>query len=181
MFNDRLKSKVGATCAEVAELVALEKGDWHAPLQGGRRPGIKVPIHRTNERAIRWPEGPTVVNWLPEHSPLCLLSRKSQACDRGWLQRNALRHQGSPDRRCIATAEFRSIIELHLTARPAVRGSIRGGAEGSRLSFMGLPCANIFAGGHAFQSPLEWISRQDMEKSVMTLVELAKSGKSAPK
>jgi tripeptide aminopeptidase len=39
---------------------------------------------------------------------------------------------------------------------------------------MGLPCANIFAGGHAFQSPLEWISRQDMEKSVMTLVELAK-------
>jgi hypothetical protein len=32
MFNDRLKSKVGATCAEVAELVALEKGDWHAPL-----------------------------------------------------------------------------------------------------------------------------------------------------
>ncbi len=55
-----------------------------------------------------------------------------------------------------------------------VRGSIRGGTDGSRLSFMGLPCANIFAGGHAFHSPLEWISRQDMEKSVMTLVELAK-------
>ncbi|MCA1444491.1 peptidase T [Ensifer sp. IC4062] len=55
-----------------------------------------------------------------------------------------------------------------------VRGSIRGGTDGSRLSFMGLPCANIFAGGHAFHSPLEWISRQDMEKSVATLVELAK-------
>ena len=55
-----------------------------------------------------------------------------------------------------------------------VRGSIRGGTDGSRLSFMGLPCPNIFAGGHAFHSPLEWISRQDMEKAVMTLVELAR-------
>ena len=36
-----------------------------------------------------------------------------------------------------------------------VRGSIRGGTDGSRLSFMGLPCPNIFAGGHAFHSPLE--------------------------
>jgi len=55
-----------------------------------------------------------------------------------------------------------------------VRGSIRGGTDGSRLSFMGLPCPNIFAGGHAFHSPLEWVSRQDMEKTVATLVELAK-------
>lgn len=55
-----------------------------------------------------------------------------------------------------------------------VRGSIRGGTDGSRLSFMGLPCANIFAGGHAFHSPLEWISRQDMEKAVATLVEIAR-------
>lgn len=54
-----------------------------------------------------------------------------------------------------------------------VRGSIRGGTDGSRLSFMGLPCPNIFAGGHAFHSPLEWVSRQDMEKAVKTLVELA--------
>lgn len=55
-----------------------------------------------------------------------------------------------------------------------VRGSIRGGTDGSRLSFMGLPTANIFAGGHAFHSPLEWISRQDMEKAVATIVELAR-------
>jgi len=55
-----------------------------------------------------------------------------------------------------------------------VRGSIRGGTDGSRLSFLGLPCANIFAGGHAFHSPTEWISRQDMEKAVTALVELAK-------
>ncbi len=55
-----------------------------------------------------------------------------------------------------------------------VRGSIRGGTDGSRLSFMGLPCPNIFAGGHAFHSPLEWVSSQDMERAVKTIVELAK-------
>jgi len=55
-----------------------------------------------------------------------------------------------------------------------MRGSIRGGTDGSRLSFMGLPCANIFAGGHAFHSPLEFVSSQDMEKAVKTIVELAK-------
>ena len=55
-----------------------------------------------------------------------------------------------------------------------VRGSIRGGTDGSRLSFMGLPCPNIFAGGHAFHSPLEWVSRQDMEKAVKTIVELVR-------
>ncbi|GIL00993.1 MAG: peptidase T [Alphaproteobacteria bacterium] len=55
-----------------------------------------------------------------------------------------------------------------------VLGSVRGGTDGSRLSHMGLPCANLFAGGHAFHSPLEWVSRQDMEKAVATIVELVK-------
>jgi tripeptide aminopeptidase len=55
-----------------------------------------------------------------------------------------------------------------------VLGSIRGGTDGSRLSFMGLPTANLFAGGHAFHSPLEWVSRQDMEKATATIVELAR-------
>jgi len=54
----------------------------------------------------------------------------------------------------------------------ATRNSIRGGTDGSRLSFMGLPCPNIFTGGHAFHGPREWVSRQDMEKTVQTLVEL---------
>ena len=51
--------------------------------------------------------------------------------------------------------------------------SIRGGTDGSRLSFMGLPCPNIFAGEHAFHSKLEWVSVQDMHKAVETLVHLA--------
>ena len=54
-----------------------------------------------------------------------------------------------------------------------VRSSIRGGTDGSRLSFMGLPCPNVFAGEHAFHSRLEWVSVQDMERAVQTIVHLA--------
>lgn len=52
------------------------------------------------------------------------------------------------------------------------KSSIRGGTDGSRLSFMGLPCPNIFAGGHAFHSRQEWVCVQDMEKAVETIVHL---------
>ena len=55
----------------------------------------------------------------------------------------------------------------------ALKGSIRGGTDGSKLSFMGLPCPNIFAGEHAFHSKVEWACVQDMEKAVETLVHLA--------
>jgi tripeptide aminopeptidase len=51
--------------------------------------------------------------------------------------------------------------------------SIRGGTDGSRLSYMGLPCPNIFAGEHAFHSRLEWVSLQDMEKASLTIVNLS--------
>jgi tripeptide aminopeptidase len=54
-----------------------------------------------------------------------------------------------------------------------IQSSIRGGTDGSRLSYMGLPCPNIFAGEHAFHSRLEWVSVQDMQKAVDTLVNLA--------
>jgi tripeptide aminopeptidase len=54
-----------------------------------------------------------------------------------------------------------------------IHSSIRGGTDGSRLSFMGLPCPNIFAGEHAFHSKQEWVSVQDMQKAVETIVHLA--------
>lgn len=51
--------------------------------------------------------------------------------------------------------------------------SIRGGTDGSRLSFMGLPCPNLFAGMQGIHSKLEFISVQDMNKAVETMVHLA--------
>lgn len=60
-----------------------------------------------------------------------------------------------------------------LGIKPVLR-SIRGGTDGSRLSFMGLPCPNIFAGGHAFHGKQEWVSVQDMQKAVLTIMMIAK-------
>ena len=51
---------------------------------------------------------------------------------------------------------------------------IRGGTDGSRLSFMGLPTPNIFAGEHSFHSQIEWVAVQDMEMAVRVIVEIAK-------
>lgn len=55
----------------------------------------------------------------------------------------------------------------------AEQRSIRGGTDGSRLSFMGLPCPNVFAGGHAFHGKMEWVSKQDMEKAVKTILHIS--------
>jgi len=80
---------------------------------------------------------------------------------------------------------FREVLDKHpqiieyaveavkRTGVTPVLSSIRGGTDGSRLSFMGLPCPNIFAGEHAFHSKQEWVSVQDMQKAVQTIVHLA--------
>jgi tripeptide aminopeptidase len=61
---------------------------------------------------------------------------------------------------------------INRTGLTAKLCSIRGGTDGSRLSFMGLPCPNIFAGEHAFHSRHEWVSVQDMQKAVETILHL---------
>ncbi len=66
-----------------------------------------------------------------------------------------------------------AIEAIRRTGLTPVRGSIRGGTDGSRLSAMGLPCPNIFAGEHAFHGRTEWVSVQDMEKAAETIVHLA--------
>ena len=81
---------------------------------------------------------------------------------------------------------MREVLDQHPAvvenAREAIRRTgltvrerpIRGGTDGSKLSFMGLPTPNIFAGEHNFHSRLEWVSVQDMEKAVDVIVELAR-------
>jgi tripeptide aminopeptidase len=56
-----------------------------------------------------------------------------------------------------------------------IKEPIRGGTDGSRLSFMGLPCANIFTGMQGIHSRQEWVSVYDMEKSVEVLVNLVQA------
>jgi tripeptide aminopeptidase len=50
---------------------------------------------------------------------------------------------------------------------------IRGGTDGARLSFMGLPCPNIFAGGHNFHGPYEYVPVESMEKATEVIVRIA--------
>jgi tripeptide aminopeptidase len=81
---------------------------------------------------------------------------------------------------------MREVLDRHPEiveyAREAVRRAgltvreqpIRGGTDGSRLSFMGLPTPNIFAGEQNFHSRLEWVSAQDMEKATEVIVHLCR-------
>jgi tripeptide aminopeptidase len=82
---------------------------------------------------------------------------------------------------------MREVLDRHPQvverARQAIRAAgltpiekpIRGGTDGSRLSFMGLPTPNLFAGEHNFHSRLEWTSRQELETAVRVIVELART------
>jgi tripeptide aminopeptidase len=54
-----------------------------------------------------------------------------------------------------------------------IKKPIRGGTDGSKLSYMGLPCPNIFAGGHNFHGKYEFVPIQSMEKSVEVIVKIA--------
>ena len=70
------------------------------------------------------------------------------------------------------------IVDLAFEAMEAVGVKpnvkpIRGGTDGSRLSYMGLPCPNIFAGGHNFHGRFEYVPVQSMEKATMVIVKIA--------
>jgi tripeptide aminopeptidase len=85
----------------------------------------------------------------------------------------------------VSYRNMRDVLERHPKvmehARMAIRRAglepieqpIRGGTDGSRLSFMGLPTPNLFAGEHNFHSRLEWVSAQDMDKAVEVIVRLS--------
>ena len=61
---------------------------------------------------------------------------------------------------------------IRLAGMEPIERPIRGGTDGSRLSFMGLPTPNLFAGEHNFHSRLEWVSAEDMDKAVEVIVRL---------
>ena len=71
------------------------------------------------------------------------------------------------------------VVDLAVTAIRNIgllprSAAIRGGTDGSRLSFLGLPCPNIFAGEHAFHGKYEWASVFEMDKAAETVVEIAR-------
>ncbi len=73
---------------------------------------------------------------------------------------------------CYHVVDY-ALEAIKRTGVTPILSSIRGGTDGSRLSFMGLPCPNIYAGEHAFHSKQEWVSVQDMQLATQTIVHLA--------
>ena len=71
----------------------------------------------------------------------------------------------------VVARAHEAVRRAGLEVRPR---SIRGGTDGSRLSFMGLPTPNLFAGEQNFHSRLEWVSAEDMEKAVEVIVQLCR-------
>jgi tripeptide aminopeptidase len=74
-------------------------------------------------------------------------------------------------------ASHRHIIDLASKAMQAVGVQpviipIRGGTDGARLSFMGLPCPNLFAGGHNFHGRYEYLPLPSLEKSMQTIIKI---------
>ena len=76
---------------------------------------------------------------------------------------------------CMEIVELAKQAMLACNITPIVQ-PIRGGTDGARLSFMGLPCPNLFAGGHNFHGPYEYIPVSSMEKAVEMIVKIAELG-----
>ena len=113
------------------------------------------------------------------HQKEALLERLAEVTVRDWLGASFTQHTEESYR------NMKEVLDAHPAAadcaREAIRRTglalrerpIRGGTDDCRLSFMGLPTPNIFAGEHNFHSRLEWVSVQDMEKAVEVIVNLA--------
>jgi tripeptide aminopeptidase len=128
----------------------------------------------------------TTVRFIVRDFRTAALKEKEELLER--LARDAASRHGARVEMKIEEQyrNMREVLDRHPHvveyAREAIRRAgmtvherpIRGGTDGSKLSFMGLPTPNIFAGEHNFHSRLEWVSAQDMEKAVEVIVSLAR-------
>jgi tripeptide aminopeptidase len=80
-----------------------------------------------------------------------------------------MREKVEPVMHIVKLAE-QAMKELNI--KPLIK-PIRGGTDGSRLSFMGLPCPNIFAGGHNFHGKYEYVPVESMQKAVEVIIKIA--------
>ena len=78
------------------------------------------------------------------------------------------------DKMYIVDLAEKSMIDCNVVP---IKQPIRGGTDGARLSFKGLPCPNIFAGGHNFHGVYEYIPVQSMEKAVDVIIKICQNSK----
>jgi tripeptide aminopeptidase len=162
-----------------SEIVAELPKDSLSPETTEKREGFIHPVHiegGSETAKIQFIIRSFVTEELEE-----LESTLKSYCDK------VLKNYPNSDYEFIVKEQYRNMKEV-VVQRPEIsdyaieaieragvvskKGSIRGGTDGSRLSFMGLPCPNIFAGGHAFHSKEEWVCAEDMEKAAETIVHI---------
>ena len=156
-----------------------------------------LPKDRLSPETTEGKEGfihPTSMNGVLENATLKFIIRDftdeklaSHEDELKSIMNNVLKNYPNASAEFIVTEQYRNmkkVLDNHpqliAYAEEAIRrtgvtpkrSSIRGGTDGSRLSFMGLPSPNIFAGGHAFHSRQEWVAIQDMEKAVEMIVNI---------
>ena len=162
-----------------AEIVAaLPKDSWCPEATGGREGFVHpVDINGIQEKA-------TLQFIVRDFDTATLAVHEKKLFD---LAQNVVSKYQGATITCSVTEQYRNMKEIidqhpHITslAKAAyekagltlVKEPIRGGTDGSRLSFMGLPCPNIFTGMQAIHSKHEWVGVTDMEKSVEVLVNI---------
>ena len=162
-----------------AEIVAaLPKDSWCPEVTGGREGFVHpVDINGIQEKA-------TLQFIVRDFDTATLAVHEKKLFD---IAQNVVSKYQGATITCSVTEQYRNMKEIidqhpHITslAKAAyekagltlVKEPIRGGTDGSRLSFMGLPCPNIFTGMQAIHSKHEWVGVTDMEKSVEVLVNI---------
>ena len=162
-----------------AEIVAaLPKDSWCPEATGGREGFVHpVDINGIQEKA-------TLQFIVRDFDTATLAVHEKKLFD---IAQNVVSKYQGATITCSVTEQYRNMKEIidqhpHITslAKAAyekagltlVKEPIRGGTDGSRLSFMGLPCPNIFTGMQAIHSKHEWVGVTDMEKSVEVLVNI---------
>ncbi|MCX6201961.1 MAG: peptidase T [Bacteroidetes bacterium] len=162
-----------------AEIVAaLPKDSWCPEATGGREGFVHpVDINGIQEKA-------TIDFIVRDFDTAMLAVHEKKLFD---IAQNVVSKYQGATITCSVTEQYRNMKEIidqhpHITslAKAAyekagltlVKEPIRGGTDGSRLSFMGLPCPNIFTGMQAIHSKHEWVGVTDMEKSVEVLVNI---------
>jgi tripeptide aminopeptidase len=159
----------------------------------------RLPQDRLSPEATEGYEGyvhPYVVDASVERTTVRVLVRdfataglkEKEAALEGWARETEAAHPGCKVETKVEESyrNMKEVLDRHPdvieNAREGIRRAgltvrerpIRGGTDGSRLCFMGLPTPNVFAGEHAFHSRSEWVSAHDMHKAVETIVEIAR-------
>jgi len=173
------KGKMVNAIKIVSEIIAaLPSESWCPEATSGREGFVHpVGVHGIQEKA-------TIEFIVRDFNTATLAVHEQKLFD---VAQNVVSKYPGANITCSVTEQYRNMKEIidqhpHITslAKAAyqkagltmVKEPIRGGTDGSRLSFMGLPCPNVFTGMQAIHSKHEWVGVTDMEKSVEVLVNI---------